>query len=960
MKMKKYSLKRYPLSEYLFLKGLFFILLFLFPFFTQANTVGAGKSITAGNPATAGCGCDITISPSPADGTAYLNGQTLGVKPGFKVCLKAAHYVDINLSNFFGTKAQPVTIINCGGLVTVSGYASYGFVLHNSRYVNISGAGDPGFKYGILIDGSVASTNVGFAEDGQVSDISVDHMEVSKAGLGVACAPTPNCDPASWSTNWKMYNMNFHDNYVHETLFEGFYIGNTQNYYTYTCSGSTITVQPQQIDSVRFYNNILDKCGWTSAQISQVTGGVDIHDNLITNFGFLNKPEHQAGLIVGGISRGRVYRNKILKGTGSAFQYFGAGLTTVYNNIFAQAGYDGSTQGQNAVLMDDRRKPPGFPALKIYLFNNTIISPKRSGISFYNDYGTVDVGNIIANNIITSPGLLASFPAFAYIDLQANPHVSPNNNLELATVGLAGLVNAVNNDYHLLAGSPAIDNGMNAAPYGITDDMDGNARPYGKGYDMGAYEYSGGAVTPLVANAGANQTITLPVNSETLDGSQSFDPNGTITSYGWTQLSGPSAATISNNSAVSTAVSGMIQGIYFFRLTVKDNLGATATASDTIYVNTLKVAPSVNAGSPQTIKLPVNAVNLNGVATGNNGAIIKTTVWTKLSGNTATIASPSNLATTVTGLIAGTYAFRLAATDNNGLSNTSSVSIVVNPADTFTSGTNQTIRVNLYAGVNPYSNSAWNNWNVSAATTSAVTSTPFHYADGTSSPLTATLSGAQGVADNGTSYGGTIAPPEVLRYASYNSSIRTLTLHNIPATSISSLEIYGSRANLGNSSIYTINGISKTLVTDFNLTGDAVFSNIPVSNGDLVINVDKKGSFNYINGFKITLSTNKVASITENAAVNSLTAEINSSEKFLAYPNPAVDLVNITWTSSYKGNASISLFDISGRQLQARNIIKDQQDYYDHISLSALKPGVYILVIKLQNGKSFIQKLVKG
>ncbi len=158
MKTNLYTLRRlFCLSEYFLPSSFLFITIFFFPFFTQANTVGAGKSITAGKPATAGCGCDITISPSPADGTAYLNGQTLGVKPGFKVCLKAAHYVDINLSNFFGTKAQPVTIINCGGLVTVSGYASYGFVLHNSRYVNISGAGDPGFKYGILIDGSVAS-----------------------------------------------------------------------------------------------------------------------------------------------------------------------------------------------------------------------------------------------------------------------------------------------------------------------------------------------------------------------------------------------------------------------------------------------------------------------------------------------------------------------------------------------------------------------------------------------------------------------------------------------------------------------------------------------------------------------------------------------------------------------------------------------------------------------------------
>ncbi len=296
----------------------FFFLIIVCPFLNaRANLVD-----TAAN----GCGCDITISPSPADGQAYLDGQTLGVQPGNKVCLTAAHFVSISLFHFYGTKTQPVTIINCGGLVTISGYSAYGFALHSSQYVNISGAGDPAYKYGILVDGSVAKTTVGFAEDGQVSDISVDHMEVSKAGLGIACAPTPICDSTSWSSNWKMFNMNFHDNYVHETFYEGFYIGNTQNYYTLICNNSTIRVQPQQIDSVRFYNNVIDKAGYTAAQISQVTGGADIHDNLITNYGYLNKPEHNAGLIVGGITHGSVYRNKILNGSGKRITIFRSGI----------------------------------------------------------------------------------------------------------------------------------------------------------------------------------------------------------------------------------------------------------------------------------------------------------------------------------------------------------------------------------------------------------------------------------------------------------------------------------------------------------------------------------------------------------------------------------------------------------------------------------------------------------
>ena len=48
---------------------------------------------------------------------------------------------------------------------------------------------------------------------------------------------------------------------------------------------------------------------------------------------------------------------------------------------------------------------------------------------------------------------------------------------------------------------------------------------------------------PPVANAGIDQTITLPTNIVLLNGSGT-DADGTIVSYAWTKISGPSAGTI--------------------------------------------------------------------------------------------------------------------------------------------------------------------------------------------------------------------------------------------------------------------------------------------------------------------------------------------------------------------------------------------------------------------------------
>ncbi|MEN9884274.1 MAG: hypothetical protein RLZZ420_1491, partial [Bacteroidota bacterium] len=91
------------------------------------------------------------------------------------------------------------------------------------------------------------------------------------------------------------------------------------------------------------------------------------------------------------------------------------------------------------------------------------------------------------------------------------------------------------------------------------------------------------------ANAGVDQSITLPVSSVQLTGSGS-DPDGTIASYAWSQVSGPATAVFSAATSAATSVTGLTTaGTYVIRLTVRDNTGAQATDDINVAVNAAMV-----------------------------------------------------------------------------------------------------------------------------------------------------------------------------------------------------------------------------------------------------------------------------------------------------------------------------------------------------------------------------------
>ena len=143
-------------------------------------------------------------------------------------------------------------------------------------------------------------------------------------------------------------------------------------------------------------------------------------------------------------------------------------------------------------------------------------------------------------------------------------------------------------------------------------------------------------------------------------------------------MSGPIAGSIVNTASAATSVSGLVEGVYKFTLTVTDNAGATNTDTMQVTVNT---APVANAGVDQSITLPANTVNLggSGVDIGRNYCYLQM-VRSIRSLQQQTITNASLAGTSVTGLTAGVYKFILTVTDNDGGVGRDSILVTVNPA----------------------------------------------------------------------------------------------------------------------------------------------------------------------------------------------------------------------------------------------------------------------------------------
>lgn len=107
---------------------------------------------------------------------------------------------------------------------------------------------------------------------------------------------------------------------------------------------------------------------------------------------------------------------------------------------------------------------------------------------------------------------------------------------------------------------------------------------------------SGVPNVPPTASAGLDQTVYMPTSSAQLTGTAS-DSDGTVVSQQWSQVSGPSTASLTGANTLSATASNLVVGLYEFELRVTDDGGAVATSRTKV-----RVEPSLNGqGTMQNI-----------------------------------------------------------------------------------------------------------------------------------------------------------------------------------------------------------------------------------------------------------------------------------------------------------------------------------------------------------------------
>ena len=505
------------------------------------------------------------------------------------------------------------------------------------------------------------------------------------------------------------------------------------------------------------------------------------------------------------------------------------------------------------------------------------------------------------------------------------------------------------------------------------------------------------ATPPFVISAGNDISLSLPANSVTLSG---LLVSGNAAGFKWTELSGPNQFTVNNDTILTPLLSNLIAGSYKVVLTGTDITGLIAKDTLTITVIPLTntafdtIAGIIQAehyASMYKVTVEKTLDSLSGSDVGRIGIgswmnynvfVKKATIYNvnfrvasptsggllyleKSDGTLLSVVNVPNTGgwqnwRTVTisvKLDTGTQVLRIY--DQKGGWNFNWMEFVDPSASTIQ--TSKLINVNIYGGINPFADSAWNNWNLTYASGVNLVSDNFNYSDQSPSSVHATLSTSKTILENITAILPTdtlMAPKEVLQYTSLGVYDRKLSIAGLNKADTYNLDIYSSISKYNMSTLFTLDGVTQTIISDRNLNNKAIFQNIvPDSTGTITVSLKAGIAYNFINGFTLTEISGASALTARSVAAGkpillidqSVKNQLSDKSLVSIFPNPARENFYLHINNEKKGQMLLQVFDNAGVLRKIINTQKDQTLSLINVNTEKLEPGTYYLRVQIGN-----------
>ncbi|HXS36903.1 MAG TPA: hypothetical protein VN721_09390, partial [Flavipsychrobacter sp.] len=356
-----------------------------------------------------GCGGKKRYIIKGGDKGSSINGATFSYSPGDTLTFKFSSnpYSYFNLTNIHGTPTCPVTITNEGGQAKMS----TGMSLLNCTYIKIAGTGSID-KYGFRIEDTASSSGIAINISGRSSNIEINNIDVHKKVYGVVAQQVASCADSLQYPNWRINNLNIHDNRIIKTKWEGIYLGSNDPNGTavMTCSGKSVSPKPLRLSNITIKNNIIDSTNRSGIQLCSADSGTNnIDSNQISDIGLEFASGMGNGITLGGYTTANVYDNSIANTYYNGIQALGVGLTKIDSNTITNSGREGgdTVTGVNGIYVDTRNTSPVDSSL-YKVIGNSISGYTGYGIRFYKTYNTYGNSNLICGNTGTlniAPGI---------------------------------------------------------------------------------------------------------------------------------------------------------------------------------------------------------------------------------------------------------------------------------------------------------------------------------------------------------------------------------------------------------------------------------------------------------------------------------------------------------------------------------------------------------------------------